>query len=156
MNITEPKPYLNQGSGYTEPKPWCGFTEVRHFGTPDKHGFSYHTEKCGCRESCDIPAMLNLAGENYLYRNDKDQTVVGYHALMDNGDEHPIYLKIAEIQYEVWKTVFNKNYITLATKKFYEKVDEIVNERYVKKDSRFSTLIKEFVKVNPQTSNGVF
>ena len=70
MNITEPKPYLNQGSGYTEPKPWCGFTEVRHFGTPDKHGFSYHTEKCGCRESCDIPAMLNLAGENYLYRNE--------------------------------------------------------------------------------------
>ena len=135
----------------------CYFTHTHHFGSIDKHGFNYHTTECGCRDSDHKKTgMLNLAGENYLYKNKMGQTVVGYHALMDDGEEHPIYLKIAEIQYEVWKEVFNSNSKILATKRFYEKVDEVVNERYVKKDSRFSKLIEKFVKENPQTSNGVF
>ena len=135
----------------------CYFTHTHHFGPTDKHGFNYHTTECGCRDNDHKETgMLNLAGKNYLYKNKKGQTVVGYHALMDDGEEHPIYLKIAEVQYEVWKGDFNSNPKILATKKFYEKVDEVVNERYVKKDSRFSTLIEEFVKDHPQTSNGVF
>ena len=130
----------------------CYFTENHGFGPMDKWGYCYSTEECACRngDHKDI-GKLNLAGKNYLYRNDKGQTVIGYHALMDDGEKHPIYNKIAEIQYEVYKK--NKN-IELASKLFYEKVYDLVYERYVKEDSRFYSIIEKFTKDNPQTCEG--
>ena len=71
---------------------------------------------------------------------------------MDDGEEHPIYNKIAEIQYEVYKK--NEN-IELASKLFYEKVGDLVYERYVKEDSHFSTIIEKFTKDHPLTCEGV-
>ena len=134
----------------------CYFTKIHGFGPMDKHGYHYSTEECGCRNGDHKEVgKLNLAGKNYLYRNDKDQTVVGYHALMDDGEEHPIYNKIAEIQYEVYKNIYKENDNMLATKQFYEKVGDLVYDRYVKEDSRFSSIIEKFTKDNPQTCEGV-
>ena len=45
--------------------------------------------------------------------------------------------------------------IDLTSKLFYQKVGDLVNERYVKKDSRFSTIIEKFTKDNPLTWEGV-
>ena len=129
----------------------CYFTQSYGFGPMDKHGYHYMTTECACGKHPNS-GKLDLAGQNYLYRNDKDQTVIGYHALMDDGEEHPIYNKIAEIQYEVYKK--NKN-IELASKSFYQKVSDLVHERYVKKDSSFSTIIEKFTKDNPLTCEGV-
>ena len=128
----------------------CYFTEGHGFGPTDKWGYCYSTTMCGCSEN--HKGKLNLAGKNYLYRNDKGQTVIGYHALMDDGEENPIYNKIAEIQYEVYEKYEN---IDLASKLFYQKVGDLVNERYVKKDSRFSTIIEKFTKDHPQTCEGI-
>ena len=134
----------------------CNFTEIHGFGPMDKHGYHYSTEECGCRNGDHKEVgKLNLAGKNYLYRNDKDQTVVGYHALMDDGEEHPIYNKIAEIQYEVYNNIYKGNTSVLTTKQYYEKVADLVYERYVKEDSRFSTIIEKFTKDHPQTCEGV-
>ena len=130
----------------------CYFTEIHGFGPMDKHGYHYMTTKCACGKHPNS-GKLDLAGQNYLYRNDKGQTVVGYHAIMDDGEEHPIYNKIAEIQYEVYKN--NENIDFLASKQFYKKVGDLVYERYVKEDSRFSTIIEKFTKDNPQTCEGV-
>ena len=116
----------------------------------DKHGYHYSRTTCACGEN--HKGKLDLAGKNYLYKNDKGQTVIGYHALMDDGEENPIYNKIAEIQYEIYEKYEN---IDLASKLFYQKVGDLVNERYVKKDSRFSTIIEKFTKDNPLTCEGV-
>jgi hypothetical protein len=43
----------------------------------------------------------------------------------------------------------------LASKSFYQKVSDLVHERYVKKDSSFSTIIEKFTKDNPLTCEGV-
>ena len=48
----------------------------------------------------------------------------------------------------------NEN-IELASKLFYEKVGDLVYERYVKEDSRFSTIIEKFTKDHPQTCEGI-
>jgi hypothetical protein len=134
----------------------CYFTKIHGFGPMDKHGYHYSTTECGCRNGDHKEVgKLDLAGQNYLYRNDKDQTVVGYHALMDDGEEHPIYNKIAEIQYEVYKKIYKGNTSVLTTKQYYEKVADLVYERYVKEDSRFSTIIEKFTKDHPQTCEGV-
>lgn len=49
----------------------------------------------------------------------------------------------------------NNENIELASKEFYKKVGDLVNERYVKKDSRFSTIIEKFTKDNPLTCEGI-
>jgi len=126
----------------------CYFTECHGFGPMDKYGYHYSTTVCGCGEN--HKGKLDLAGENYLYRNKKGQIVKGYHAHMDDGEEHPIYNKIAEIQYEVYKDIN-----CLVTQQFYEKVRDLVYERYIKDNSRFSTIIEKFVKDHPQTCEGV-
>ena len=128
----------------------CYFTQSYGFGPMDKHGYHYMTTECACGEN--HKGKLDLAGKNYLYKNDKGQTVIGYHALMDDGEENPIYNKIAEIQYEIYEKYEN---IDLASKLFYQKVGDLVNERYVKKDSRFSTIIEKFTKDHPQTCEGI-
>ena len=128
----------------------CYFVEDHGFGPMDKHGYHYSRTTCACGEN--HKGKLDLAGKNYLYKNDKGQTVIGYHALMDDGEENPIYNKIAEIQYEIYEKYEN---IDLASKLFYQKVGDLVNERYVKKDSRFSTIIEKFTKDNPLTCEGV-
>ena len=128
----------------------CYFVEDHGFGPMDKHGYHYSRTTCACGEN--HKGKLDLAGKNYLYRNDKGQTVIGYHALMDDGEENPIYNKIAEIQYEIYEKYEN---IDLASKLFYQKVGDLVNERYVTKDSRFSTIIEKFTKDNPQTCEGI-
>ena len=131
----------------------CYFVEEHGFGPMDKHGYHYSRTTCACGEN--HKGKLDLAGKNYLYRNDKGQTVIGYHALMDDGEENPIYNKIAEIQYEVYKNIYKENDNMLATKQFYEKVANLVYDRYVKEDSRFSTIIEKFTKDHPQTCEGV-
>ena len=128
----------------------CYFVEDHGFGPMDKHGYHYSRTTCACGEN--HKGKLDLAGKNYLYKNDKGQTVIGYHALMDDGEENPIYNKIAEIQYEIYEKYEN---IDLASKLFYQKVGDFVNERYVKKDSRFSTIIEKFTKDHPQTCEGI-
>tara|TARA_Y100001973_G_C4951188_1_gene210359 strand:+ start:76 stop:477 length:402 start_codon:yes stop_codon:yes gene_type:complete len=128
----------------------CYFVEEHGFGPMDKHGYHYSRTTCACGKN--HKGKLDLAGKNYLYRNDKGQTVIGYHALMDDGEENPIYNKIAEIQYEIYEKYEN---IELASKSFYQKVGDLVHERYVKKDSRFSTIIEKFTKDNPLTCEGV-
>ena len=132
----------------------CYFEENHGFGPVDKWGYCYSTTVCACSENHEN-GKLNLAGKNYLYKNSKGETIVGYHALMDDGEEHPIYNKIAEIQYEVYKKIYKGNTSVLTTKQYYEKVADLVYERYVKEDSRFSTIIEKFTKDHPQTCEGV-
>jgi len=132
----------------------CYFTHSHHFGPMNKWGYNYSTTVCACGKNHE-GGQLDLAGENFLYKNKKGQTVVGYHALLDDGEENPIYNKIAEIQYEIYKDIYKENVSVLATKQFYEKVGDLVCERYTKDDSRFSTIIEKFVKNHPQTCEGV-
>ena len=132
----------------------CYFTNEHFFGEMDKFGYNYSTTVCNCGKN-HKGGELNLAGKNYLYRNKKGQAVKGYHAYLDDGEKNPIYTKIAEIQFEVYKDFYKENYNMLITKQFYEKVGDLVYERYVKDDSRFSMIVEKFVKDHPQTCEGV-
>ena len=87
----------------------CYFTESHGFGPIDKHGYHYMTTECGCGDHPNS-GKLDLAGKNYLYRNDKGQTVIGYHAVMDDGEEHPIYNKKESYFDHLLNTALGKAY----------------------------------------------
>ena len=106
----------------------CYFRRHHYFGPKDKSGYHYYTTECNCRDKHEI-GELNLAGKNYLYKNKEGKIIVGYHTFTNDGEENPLYKKIAKIQYDVFKKIFKGDTSFLATKPFYEKVDELVGEK---------------------------